>query len=88
MRIPDGDNALREDLSSVRREMSLSGAPRFVAERNASGHADRFWALALALSAASTTRVNLGALELSGETRASSLVDLGVPSGRLSLEGF
>ena len=88
VRIPDGDNALREDLSSVRREMSLSGAPRFVAERNASGHADRFWGLALALTAASTTRVDLGVLELSGETRASSLVDLGVPSGRLSLEGF
>ena len=88
VRIPIGDQELRRDLHKVQCVTSATGAPRFIAERNASGHADRFWALALALSAASTTRVDLGVLELSGETRASSLVDLGVPSGRLSPEGF
>ena len=88
VRIPIGDPELRRDLHKVQRVTSATGAPRFVAERDGAGHADRFWALALALSAASTTRVDLGVLELSGETRASSLVDLGVPSGRLSLEGF
>ena len=88
VRIPIGDPELRRDLHKVQRVTSATGAPRFVAERDGAGHADRFWALALALSAASTTRVDLGVLELSGETRASSLVALGVPSGRLSLEGF
>jgi len=53
IRIP-ADEALRADLHSVRAEPGATGAPRLVADRGASdGHADRFWALALALAAAS-----------------------------------
>ena len=52
LRIPP-DEALRRDLHSVRAEAGPTGAARLVAERGASdGHADRFWALALACSAA------------------------------------
>jgi len=43
---------LRADLRSVRRECGGGGILRFTAERSGNGHADRFWALALALRAA------------------------------------
>jgi phage FluMu gp28-like protein len=49
------DNTLREDLHSVRKVTTISGNIRFdVANTEAAGHADRFWALALALYAAHT----------------------------------
>ena len=40
---------LREDLMSVEKSYSPAGLLRFSAPRNSSGHADNFWALALAL---------------------------------------
>jgi phage FluMu gp28-like protein len=43
---------VRADLRAVRREGSGGGGLRFTAERGRYGHADRFWALALALRAA------------------------------------
>ncbi len=50
--IPDNDE-LRADLHSVHRVVSVTGSIRFDASRAETGsHADRFWALALALSAA------------------------------------
>ena len=52
IRIP-ADEALRRDLHSVRAEPGPTGAPRLAARRGSSdGHADRFWALALAVAAA------------------------------------
>jgi phage FluMu gp28-like protein len=51
VRIPMGDPALRADLHKLRRVASATGAPRFVAERD-DDHADRTWALFLALHAA------------------------------------
>ena len=51
LRIPV-DPVLRADLHSVKREVGATGAPRLVAERSSAGHADRFWALALAAGAA------------------------------------
>ncbi len=57
IRIP-ADNALRADLHAVRAEPGASGAPRLVADRaGTDGHADRFWALALAV---------LGAADMTG----------------------
>ena len=48
---PEGD--LRRDLHAVRAEAGPTGAPRLMAERSGTdGHADRFWALALACTAA------------------------------------
>lgn len=55
LRIP-ADPDLRADLLSVRRETAVTGAPRLVARRTALGHADRFWALALAVAAAGGKR--------------------------------
>ncbi len=52
LRIPV-DEALRHDLHSIKAETSITGTPRLVAERSGTdGHADRFWALALATAAA------------------------------------
>jgi phage FluMu gp28-like protein len=51
LRIPD-DRALRGDIAGLKRVITSAGNIRFDAERTADGHADRFWALALALHAA------------------------------------
>ena len=55
LRIPaDGD--LRRDLHAVRAEAGAGGTLRLLAERSGTdGHADRFWALALACAAARAT---------------------------------
>ncbi|MDR1456452.1 MAG: terminase family protein [Puniceicoccales bacterium] len=50
VRIPNDDN-IRADLHAVRREVTLTGNLRFAADRGRNGHADRFWALALAIHA-------------------------------------
>jgi phage FluMu gp28-like protein len=50
VRIPR-DEAVREDLHRVRKVVTSSGNIRFDAERTQDGHADRFWALALAVHA-------------------------------------
>jgi phage FluMu gp28-like protein len=51
IKIPPGEG-VRADLRSVRRECAAGGGLRFTAEHGKNGHADRFWALALALRAA------------------------------------
>lgn len=43
---------IRADLRSVTKQVTASGNIRFTAERTADGHADHFWALALAIHAA------------------------------------
>ncbi|WP_439235156.1 terminase large subunit domain-containing protein [Lonepinella koalarum] len=53
IRIPQGDNALREDLHKLKKITGSTGQPRFVAESDSQGHADRTWACFLALTAAS-----------------------------------
>ena len=57
LRLPVGNTPLRQDLHSVQRVAGPTGAPRLVAERSENGHADRFWALALATAAAHQPRV-------------------------------
>jgi len=52
LRLPVGDRALRADLHSVERHIGQTGIPRLIADREGGSHADRFWALALAVSAA------------------------------------
>jgi phage FluMu gp28-like protein len=51
IRIPN-DKLIRADLRSIRKETTASGNIRFTGERTKNGHADRFWALALAIHAA------------------------------------
>lgn len=52
VRIPD-DPKIRADLRKVQKTTTAAGNIRFVAESTPDGHADRFWALALALHAGS-----------------------------------
>lgn len=59
VRIPQGRPELRADLHSLQRTTGPSGAPRFVAEREGGSHADRTWALFLAISAAATGSVRI-----------------------------
>lgn len=51
LRIPH-DPKIRADLRSVTKQVTAAGNIRFTAERTPDGHADRFWALALAVHAA------------------------------------
>jgi phage FluMu gp28-like protein len=51
VRIPRNDQ-IRADLRQVKKTTTAAGNIRFEAERGEDGHADRFWALALALHAA------------------------------------
>ncbi len=51
LRIPSSPE-IREDIHSVRRSVTSAGNLRFEAPRSEAGHADRFWALALAVHAA------------------------------------
>ena len=70
LRIPD-HRAVRADLNAVKRLVTSAGNIRFDADRTERGHADRFWALALAQHAAegsvpSVKRVSAGAQLASG----------------------
>lgn len=51
VRLPMGDAKYRADLHKLRKVASATGSPRFVAERD-DDHADRTWALFLAIHAA------------------------------------
>jgi len=51
-RIPFGDAKLRSDMHAVKKIDSPTGAPRFDADSDSNGHADRFWGKALACLAA------------------------------------
>ena len=64
------EHDIREDLHSVRRITTTAGNIRFDVEKSeASGHADRFWALALALYAAGS---NLGPINIVSRQRRES----------------
>lgn len=52
IRIPAGSTELRADLHKLKKVTGPTGAPRFVAESDSAGHADRAWACFLALNAA------------------------------------
>lgn len=51
LRIPLGDKTLRADLHKLTKVTGPTGAPRFVADSDAAGHADRTWAAFLAINA-------------------------------------
>lgn len=52
--IPAGDPVLRADLHAIKSRVGPTGIRRLVAAGETDGHADRFWALALAVGAAET----------------------------------
>jgi len=51
VRLPAGDVALRADLHAIKSQVGVTGIRRLVADDDTDGHADRFWAAALAVSA-------------------------------------
>lgn len=51
--LPSGDRVMRADLHAIKSRVGPTGIRRLVAEGETDGHADRFWALAMAVSAAS-----------------------------------
>ena len=53
------DPLVRADLRAVTKTTTAAGNVRFTAERTREGHADRFWALALALEAASRPQAEI-----------------------------
>lgn len=53
IRIPQGDDLLRQDLTKTKRLVGPTGIPRLLTERDEGGHADRFWAMCLAIGGAS-----------------------------------
>ena len=57
LRIPD-DRELRAAIHAIRRIPTAAGHFRFDAERSEAGHADEFWALALALMAADGSKIS------------------------------
>ena len=59
LRIP-ASTAIRRDLHAVRRSAGPTGAPRLIASDDTDGHADRFWAVALACGAAETAPMQYG----------------------------
>nr|WP_298099747.1 terminase family protein [uncultured Shinella sp.] len=59
IRIPF-DKHIRADLRSVTKQVTAAGNIRFTAERTVAGHADRFWALALAIEAAGGPQMQYG----------------------------
>ena len=84
LRIPDY-RPLRRDLGAVKRITTSAGNIRFDAERTEEGHADRFWALALALHAAGRAPAAIAAGSLDGDdgwhrSDAMALSSRGVPS--------
>lgn len=52
--------AIRADLRSVTKQVTAAGNIRFTAERTPDGHADHFWALALAIHAAGPGATEFG----------------------------
>lgn len=59
IRIPHSAS-IRADLRSVTKQVSSAGNIRFTAERTPDGHADHFWALALAIHAATGPTTEYG----------------------------
>ena len=57
------DDQIRADLRGIRKVTTAAGNIRFEADRGANGHSDRFWALALAIHAASNS-ANSGKMEV------------------------
>lgn len=53
-RIPQGNQALRDDLHSLKKTATPTGAPRFDADHTGSSHADRTWAGFLATYASAS----------------------------------
>jgi len=72
MRVPD-DDLVRADLRAIKKSTTDAGNIRFAADRGKNGHADRFWALALMVSAARQTGLIENLTSTTVTTRSISL---------------
>jgi phage FluMu gp28-like protein len=79
VRIPD-NREVRADINAVKRFVTPAGNIRFDAEHTDKGHADRFWALALAANAASTPTSHLSDGVLVGRRRDAEWMPERLPS--------
>jgi phage FluMu gp28-like protein len=70
--LPD-DEAVRRDFHAVQKQTTIAGNIRFNAKRSADGHADRFWAAALALHAASSPTLPIPSVRSRRRAYTSSL---------------
>jgi phage FluMu gp28-like protein len=59
LRIPEGRQELRYDLHKLKKITGATGTPRFVADSDSNGHADRTWAGFLAIHAASGPTIEI-----------------------------
>jgi phage FluMu gp28-like protein len=76
IRIPD-NREVRADINSVKRFVTPAGNVRFDAEHTDRGHADRFWALALVVNAASEPAPSFSEQAfLAGSPVMSGLMDM------------
>lgn len=66
LRIPEGRSDVRADLHKLKKVTGPTGVPRFVADSDSNGHADRTWACFLALNAADG---NTGPVEVASRRR-------------------
>jgi phage FluMu gp28-like protein len=95
LRIRMGDNALRADLHSLKKENGPTGTPRFVVDdtsgQSGASHADRAWSMFLALTAASGPVVKME-FQAVGNGRASDVALAGFSgdygSGRADVSGY
>lgn len=89
IRIPMGDTALRGDLHKPRKVTGPTGIPRFVAEADSAGHADRFWAAALAAGVAELGEAASGeSVEAAPDTFAVARPGLIAPAAPVSMGGL
>jgi phage FluMu gp28-like protein len=59
---------LRDDLHKLKKSVSAVGTPRFDADRDSNGHADRTWALFLAIMAAGDEAIDWAGITTVGES--------------------
>jgi phage FluMu gp28-like protein len=88
IRIPH-DPIVRADLRQVTKQVTAAGNIRFAAERTPDGHADHFWALGLAIHAASQPGVVIG-FQSTGPRSSRNDLDQGLvrSGGRTQFGGF
>lgn len=97
LRIPY-DTKIRADLRQVTKQVTMAGNVRFTAERTPDGHSDRFWALGLAVHAASGPVVEIDYQstghreslnhDLSGHRTQLTDVGFGTVGGKQDFGGF
>ncbi|GBL46266.1 phage terminase, large subunit [Sulfuriferula multivorans] len=77
LRLPMGDALLRADLHAIKKQVGVTGIPRLLADGDTDGHADRFWALALACAAGSGPVVQID-FQSAGSRAGNILGDAGL----------